>query len=178
MMDKKFISDSSQWGVKMREIYNVTSQNCRWGFSMVSNTIGTWYDLLDHPSVITHLGSVEGKEVYQVEVIDNPKTYTFMTEYEAEVVSGATLVECINLQGGNFVSLIQLGETAIVRVYGYKRRSNQVLMFHEGRESELASSVLLAMGMIESEREIKEISPLPPFNPVFADLLERMGVTK
>ena len=146
----------------MKEIYRATSQNGRWGLALVSEDLQP--DCLRQPvqATITALGSAEGRDVFRLEPTDRPQWA--LVGGDLEPLSGASTVIAQNLQGGDSVTLLLLSKRAIVRSYGYKRRSSTITYYEDGETKAVPASVLLALGVLP-EAPIPEPIPAPePFD--------------
>lgn len=147
----------------LKEIYRATSQNGRWGLALVSE--GIFPEDLRQPvqATITALGSAEGHDVFRLEPTDLPQWALIGDDLVP--LAGATVVNAQNLQGGDSVTLLLLSRQAIVKDYGYKRRSSRIRFFDDGVKKSIPSSVLLALGVLP-ETPIPEPIPAPePFDP-------------
>ena len=143
----------------MKEIYSVTSQNGRWGLAVVSESI----EKMDNPvqATATRLGDTEGQSVWRVEATDRPQWV--MVGGDLEALAGARVLEGMSLQGNSDVTLMLLGPEAIVRRWGYKRRSSCVCFYSNGERQPIPASVLLALGLIPVSEAPEEAAPPPPF---------------
>ena len=141
----------------MKEIYSVYSQNGRWGVSVVSNTV----ENLSEPVqvTVTRVGRTSGMDVYQVEATDSPQWLVIRDD--ADPISGADIIQRCNLQGNRYTTLLLMGPEAIIRRYGYKRRSSHIEYFKNGVQERIPDSVLLAMGALPNSEDPEEI-PAPP----------------
>ena len=146
----------------MKEIYRATSQNGRWGLALVSEGIPP--EDLRQPvqATITALGTAEGRDVFRLEPTDKPQWA--LVGGDLEPLAGASTVIAQNLQGGDSVTLLLLSRQAIVRSYGYKRRSSTITYYEDGEAKDVPASVLLALGVLP-EAPIPEPIPVPePFD--------------
>ena len=146
----------------MKEIYRATSQNGRWGLALVSE--GIQPSCLRQPvqATITALGSAEGRDVFRVEPTDLPQWA--LVGDDLEPLAGATVVNAQSLQGGNSVTLLLLSRQAIIKSYGYKRRSSTITYYEDGEAKDIPASVFLALGVLP-ETPIPEPIPAPePFD--------------
>ena len=168
----------------MREIYRATSQNGHWGMALVSN--GIEERLCRETPVqanVIKLGEAEGHEVFRLEPTSALQWAAVFGD--AEVISGASMVYGCSLQGNSNVSLILLSEQALVRVYGYKRRSERIIYFEQGEVRRVPSSVLLALGLLGNNAEPQLVASPPAFNlgamapetkSALADALRKAGL--
>lgn len=147
----------------MKEIYRATSQNGRWGMALVSERFDECPGR-ENPlrASITSLGEAEGHRVFRLEPTDAPQWVVVFGD--ADVISGASLVFGCSLQGNSDVSLVLLSEQALVRVYGYKRRSDRIIYFERGEVRAIPASVLLALGLLNNNTEPQPVAPPPAFD--------------
>ena len=160
----------------MKEIYRATSQNGRWGLALVSEGISP--EDLRQPvqATITALGTAEGRDVFRLEPTDKPQWA--LVGGDLEPLAGATVVNAQSLQGGDSVTLLLLSRQAIVKDYGYKRRSSRIRFFDDGVKKSIPSSVLLALGVLP-EAPIPEPIPAPePFDPTAMEPEARGALAK
>ena len=141
----------------MKEIYSVYSQNGRWGVSVVSET----FENLSEPvqATVTRVGRTSGMDVYRAETTDSPQWLVIRDD--AVPISGADIIQRCNLQGNRSTTLLLIGPEAIIRCYGYKRRSSHIEYFKDGVQKRVPDSVLLAMGAIPNSED-PEVIPAPP----------------
>lgn len=160
----------------MKEIYRATSQNGRWGLALVSEGISP--EDLRQPvqATITALGSAEGRDVFRLEPTDRPQWA--LVGGDLEPLAGATVVNAQSLQGGDSVTLLLLSERAIVKSYGYKRRSSRVRFFDDGVEKPIPSSVLLALGVLPGSPKPEPIPAPEPFDPAAMEPEARGALAK
>lgn len=160
----------------MKEIYRATSQNGRWGLALVSEGISP--EDLRQPvqATITALGTAEGRNVFRVEPTELPQWA--LVGGDLEPLAGASTVNTQSLQGGDSVTLLLLSERAIVKSYGYKRRSSRIRFFDDGVEKPIPSSVLLALGVLPGSPKPKPISAPEPFDPTAMEPEARGALAK
>lgn len=152
----------------MKQIYWNTSQNGRWGISIVSETLYQEADVRltsgkTLQATISYLGITEGHRVYRLEKTDKQQWAVIFGD--AVALAGASVVYSESLQGGACCSLLLLSEQAIVKTYGYKRRSSQIHYYEQGQEKNIPASVLLALGLLPDTPEPEEVPPPPTFDP-------------
>lgn len=160
----------------MKEIYRATSQNGRWGLALVSE--GLQPGCLRQPvqAAITALGTAEGRDVFRVEPTDLPQWA--LVGGDLEPLAGATVVNAQSLQGGDSVTLLLLSRQAIIKSYGYKRRSSTITYYEDGEAKAVPASVLLAIGVLP-ETPIPEPIPAPePFDPAAMEPEARGALAK
>lgn len=160
----------------MKEIYRATSQNGRWGLALVSE--GLQPGCLRQPvqATITALGTAEGRDVFRVEPTDLPQWA--LVGGDLEPLAGATVVNAQSLQGGDSVTLLLLSRQAIIKSYGYKRRSSTITYYEDGEAKAVPASVLLAIGVLP-ETPIPEPIPAPePFDPAAMEPEARGALAK
>lgn len=145
----------------MKEIFWAESQNGRWGVSIVSESYSPVDTAFPVQAEITALGAVAGKNIYRIEKTQKPQ-WLLVTD-DAEPISGASMIETMDMQGHRCVTLLLLGEEAIVREYGYRRRSSIVSYYKRGEVQTIPESVLLALGLIPASHEPEPIGPPPAF---------------
>lgn len=141
----------------MKEIYSVYSQNGRWGVSVVSETLTSCAQPVQ--AKVTRVGRASGMDVYQAEATDDPQWLVIRDD--ADPISGAAMIQRCNLQGNRSTTLMLIGMEAIIRCYGYKRRSSHIEYFKDGVQKRVSDSVLLAMGAIPNSED-SEVIPAPP----------------
>lgn len=147
----------------MKEIYRATSQNGRWGMSLVSEGIAEAPRREPVRASITRLGAAEGLDVFRLEPTDRPQWA--LVGGDLEPLAGASTVNAQSLQGGDCVSLLLLSEQAIVKSYGYKRRSSCITYYEAGIAKPVPASVLLALGLLPGAPAPEEVPPPPAFEP-------------
>ena len=160
----------------MKEIYRATSQNGRWGLALVSEGISP--EDLRQPvqATITALGTAEGRNVFRVEPTELPQWA--LVGGDLEPLAGASTVNTQSLQGGDSVTLILLSRQAIIKRYGYKRRSSRITYYEDGEAKAIPASVLLALGVLP-EAPIPEPIPAPePFDPAAMEPEARGALAK
>lgn len=140
----------------MFELIRKTSTNGRRGQAIVSASEGVQFPA---QGSLEHIGTVEGIKTYLFTPGDTG-TWVLPTS-EVKIHGGATLVDEIDLQSSAVGSILLLGPQAVIEIYGYKRRSSNVVAYIEGVETEIPSTVLLAMGLLSSGGETVEIEPPP-----------------
>lgn len=148
----------------MKEIYSVYSQNGRWGVSVVSETIKNCSKPIQ--ATVTRVGRTSGMDVYQAEATASPQW--LIIRDDADPISGAATIQRCNLQGNRSTTLLLMGPEAIIRCYGYKRRSSHIEYFKNGVQERIPDSVLLAMGALPNSDDPEEIPAPPAFS--LADL--------
>lgn len=160
----------------MKEIYRATSQNGRWGLALVSEGIEPGGLRQPVQTTITALGTAEGRDVFRLEPTDRPQWA--LVGGDLEPLAGASTVIAQNLQGGDSVTLLLLSRQAIVRSYGYKRRSSTITYYEDGEAKDVPASVLLAIGVLP-EAPIPEPIPAPePFDPTAMEPEARGALAK
>lgn len=81
-------------------------------------------------------------------------------------------------RGGDSVTLLVLSERAIIKSYGYKRRSSTITYYEAGEAKAIPASVLLALGVLP-EAPIPEPIPAPePFDPAAMEPEARGALAK
>lgn len=142
--------------MNIAEVFKARSQNGRWGLSVVA------YEGTTFPAEgqLQSLGTVEGKETY-VFIPGPSRSWVLPMNEEAESIGGATVVACMDLQGGSFASLLLLSPLAVVRTWGYKCRSSRIWAFKEGTLLNVPASVLAAQGLIPTPDASPEPIPAP-----------------
>lgn len=160
----------------MKEIYRATSQNGRWGLALVSEGIEPGGLRQPVRATITALGTTEGRDVFRLEPTDKPQWA--LVGDDLEPLAGASIVIAQNLQGGDSVTLLLLSERAIIKSYGYKRRSSTITYYEAGEVKAIPASVLLALGVLP-ETPIPEPIPAPePFDPAAMEPEARGALAK
>lgn len=155
------------------------SQNGRWGVEVVSDgysfgdgdvsqspwTRGQYTCSLQ--AEVSKIGEVEGRDVFRAEPTD--KDQWLVTGDDLEPLMGASMIIDMSLQGGDNITLLMVGEQAIVRSWGYKRRSSQIVFLDHGVETEIPASILLALGVLPDTPEPEPVPAPPPFDIEAAD---------
>ena len=143
----------------MKEIFSAISQNGRRGLAIVSEV----FENVSAPvqCSISHLGKISGKTVYRIEPTD-AKQWLLVGD-DLQALSGCTLITTMDLQGNGDVSLVLMGPEAIVRSWGYKRRSSNVYYYKCGKREPVPSAILLALGLVASDTEPEKVETPPPF---------------
>ncbi len=157
----------------MEIIYQRRSTNGRWGLAVVGNTPkvinkGNTEIIRDHS--VESLGTVAGIETFRL--VSMSGTHLVMGS-DLEVVPGSGAVEVgrMNLQSSDVVTLIAARDGAIVKEYGYKRRSSHFFAVTPEGTANVPSSVLLALGLVEPDTPARPVAaPVPPSNNMFAAL--------
>lgn len=144
----------------MEEIYRAISQNGRWGISLVSEGFPEIKRRCPDPmqAGIWELGTVNGIKTFRIEPTDKMQ-WVYVSE-DTEVLSGGYTPCRMNLQGGRTASLHILSRKALVKKYGYKRRSSEIVFFRDGVEVKMPASVLLALGLVPQGQVPREL-PAP-----------------
>lgn len=117
------------------------------------------------------LGTTAGVRSFEFTASDEADTWVLATRQDVEPIEGATLATRVDLCGDRYASVIVMGPLAIVREWGYKRRSSRFVMYRGGEEQEVPPSVLLALGLIEPESAPEAIAPPPAPSGAFAEAL-------
>lgn len=157
-------------------LYKAVSQNGRWGVEVVSE--GYFFDGDKSPwtrgsqtcslrAEVSRIGEVEGRDVFRAEPTD--KDQWLVTGDDLIPLVGAEYIKAIDLQGGDSSTLLMVGEQAIVRSYGYKRRSSQVLFLDHGVETDIPASILLALGVLPDTPDPEPVPAPPAFDIENAD---------
>lgn len=145
----------------MKEAFVEYSINGRWGVSIVSAD----FDKVEYgkpvQAAITRLGKVEGRDVLRFDATDKPQWAVVLGD--AKPLAGASEVLSMGLQSSQYVTVLLLSETAIVKTYGYKGRSSSISCYQQGKRVEIPASVLLALGLVEAANEPEEVPPPPSF---------------
>lgn len=149
----------------MKEIYSVFSQNGRWGISIVSESINDCS--VPIRAEIMNLGRTGGQDVFRVEETEKPQWVLVCDD--AEPILGASLITAMDLQGHRNVTVILIGPKALVRYYGYRRRSSRTVYYEDGNPMKIPESVLLAQGMAPASQEPEVFTAPPSFPDVKPD---------
>lgn len=169
----------------MNVIYTDRSTNGRWGVDIVSSTycrgkhpnIGVECILdpdgkpVDFPlrGVVTDLGEVDGIRVIRIEY--DPEAQTWLAF--GELINGGTQVLEMSLQSHRFLSLNVIGPVAVLRTYGYRRRSSTTFLVKNGQPVELSPSQLLALGLIQADRAPESSGPIAAA-PVETEMMRKL----
>ena len=168
----------------MREILRERSQNGRWGVSVVTRDVPEEYLELGYgrgtpelirekgvPGTLTHLGrDGSGSQVYRLDYDPASQTWVVAGE-DLEVVSGATQVVKTTLQGHRHATLLLAGADAVVKSYGYRRRSSSVSLYRRGVKEHVPEAVLLAYGITPSTGQIRPTPEVPDLDPRIREAL-------
>ena len=135
----------------MEEIYSVSSTNGRWGLRIVSEVFKK--EDLREPvrAQAVKLGKVEGHEIVRLDKTD--KDQWVLVTGDAVPMGGCTEFVGMGLQSNDNVTIIILSSQAIVKTYGYCRRSSTVRFFLNGKKQNVPASVLLALGLLRPVTE-------------------------
>lgn len=117
------------------------------------------------------LGTTAGVRSFEFTASSEATTWVLATRQDVEPVEGATLAAKVDLCGDKYASVLVIGALAIIREWGYKRRSSRYVMYREGEAQEVPPSVLLALGLIEPESAPEAIAPPPAPSGAFAEAL-------
>jgi len=152
----------------MKELYRVRSQNGSRGLAVVGPA-GTTFPC---QGSVRRIGLAGGIVTYQFYPSDDFSW--LMIGEDAVVHGGASVVHTIDLQGGNFATLLLLGKQAVIEHYGYKRRTSKIIAYREGEELDIPGSVLMAMGLVVSEGGSDTVEqPPPPLEGAMAAAFKR-----
>lgn len=94
---------------------------------------------------------------------------------DVEVLSGCKKLVEVSLQSNGEACIIAGGDFFAYVSYGYKRRSNELVAYKDGKRIKLPAPVMLAMGLIPSTEEILDSQP-PDVDSPIADALRKAGV--
>lgn len=149
----------------MKEIFRATSQNGRHGIAVVSGDLyqgqGEYFPRHRPVQAALHkLGVVEGHTVLSITTTDAPQWALILDD--AVPLAGASVIAADDLQGGNAVTFLFLSEQAIVKTFGYARRSSRIRYYERGQEKSIPASVLLALGLLPDDTPKPEEIPPPP----------------
>jgi hypothetical protein len=139
------------------------STNGRWGISLVAS--GLDEDALKRPiqGTIRHLGNVAGFDTWEVSPCESGEWYWLADD--VEVVGGAVVLSEMGLQSNGQATLMRLSAEAVVKSYGYKRRSSRYVALVNGERRDIPDAVLAAMGLVQGSG-VREADSLPKPEPL------------
>ena len=147
----------------MKEIWSESSTNGRWGLSIVAPEgveLPQWSSPLLEGGIVP-LGTVGGVETFRF-VPGETGTYILATRQGIKAHGGATVMACRDMQSGSMASIVVLGQEAVVEMIGYKGRSSTISAYIGGVRKPIPASVLLAMGLVQSESGSAAVFTPPP----------------
>lgn len=153
----------------MKELMRKTSQNGRWGLSVVGPE-GTTFPAEGR---LVSLGDIEGHQTFEFCPAETGQWV--VVGGDLEPIQGCTAVAEVGLQGGSCVSVLVCGEFAAYRRYGYKRRGQDVVCLHRGQAVDVPASVLAAMGILPCYRE-EVVVENPALSGALAAALKAAGI--
>jgi len=153
----------------MKEIIRRTSTNGRFGLVIVSESD------VEFPAkgTLTSLGKIEGHQTYKFGA--NEDGNWIYVDADAKPISGAVIVDEMNLQSSNRVTIIAGGDFFVVKSYGYKQRSSVIRAYKDGQEIDLPSTVLAAMGLISADNTVVEVE-IPAIESPIAEALRKAEI--
>lgn len=160
----------------MKEIFRESSTNGRWGVSIVGDFPDDLRLAAPVRGSIKPLGKVEGHQVFHLLPDEQSNTWVLVGG-DLEVIEGATVALAVSLQSNASCTILILGPCAVVKSFGYKRRSTHTTLYANGIAQECPASVLLALGLLPAQ-DVPVIAPPPPPSSAFADALRRAGLLK
>jgi len=177
----------------MKELFKAASTNGRWGmviagpedyeqkegFAGINTGISFFGKLID-------LGEVNGFKTYRFDPLD-PSSQAdggnwFLVMDDAEAMVGAEKIFSKGLQSGRVVTLFALAsDFAVVREWGYDRRSSWFVTYVNGKKQDVPDAVLVAAGVVEPPHyeEVKvEVENPTTTNAALAEALRAAGLVK
>jgi hypothetical protein len=139
-----------------------SSTNHRWGISLVGDLAEV--DLMRPvQGTIKHLGTVAGFDTW--EVLPGHTGEWYWLTGDVEVVGGAVVLSQMGLQSNGEANLLRLTAEAVVKTYGYKRRSARYSALINGEGKDIPDAVLAAMGLVQGEN-VRQAEELPKPEPL------------
>jgi hypothetical protein len=138
------------------------STNGRWGISLVGDLAEVEL-MRPIQGTIRHLGNVAGFDTW--EVLPGQSGEWFWLTGDVEVVGGAVVLSQMGLQSNGEANLIRLTAEAVVKTYGYKRRSARYSALINGEGKNIPDAVLAAMGLVQGEN-VRQVEDLPKPEPL------------
>ena len=144
------------------ESLKLVSQNGQWGIEL--------HVLTDDPNAdpgspiegdLERVGKFGGMETYRLTPRKGAGTWHWLTNADVEALDGASVVEQ-SLQGGKSASLVSASALAILKTWGYKRRSSSTEVFQSGDFTEATEGQLYAAGILTPQEEPKKVEPPQP----------------
>ena len=121
-----------------------------------------------------HVGKVAGVATYEFTPGETGAWVTVAGD--VTVHGGATLVASQDLQSSRFVSLLLLGEQAVVEQHGYKRRGSRIVAYVAGVETDIPGTALAATGLLQADGEVIVVEPPPVLGGAMAAAFARLEV--
>lgn len=154
----------------MNTIFEARSTNGRWGIAV----LGPEGTRLPAQGRLMDLGEVAQIRTFRFVPDDSSGQWVWAGD-DAEVVAGARVVADVGLQSHRRATVIIMGPEAIIRSYGYKRRSESIVAFVNGQEQEIPAQVLASMGLIPGVEAV-EVEPPPPLEGPMAAAFRKWKV--
>lgn len=154
----------------MQEIFKAVSTNGRWGLCLVSETETKF----PAKGTLTFLGTFEGLKTYKFTPSD-VGVWVYATHRKAVPLSGATVIEAVDLQSGQHATLLGGGDFFAITAYGYQKRSSDIRAFNKGEEVQLPPTVMAAMGLIPNDAKPVEVE-IPELDSPIAEALRKAGI--
>ena len=164
----------------VNKIFEATSTNGRWGvdvFTPSADFIAHEQSLSDRHLVLQGHLEDKGKSVKRRVFVftPDPNADTFyLFGDDVVALEAAKTVYTEGLQSNAYVTIIAMGPQAIVKEYGYKRRSAETYLYINGRIRD-SGSILVALGLVEAEGA-QEVPAPPEPSTHFAELLRDTGL--
>jgi hypothetical protein len=156
----------------MRVIFKSTSTNGRWGIEICTES--TEEITFPAQGTLTSLGKQAGITAYKFEPGETGQ-YIAVINKKVEEVEGCRVERCMTRQSSDYTTVLVCGPQAVYKTYTYKDRGSFFTMLINGKEQDAPASILLALGLIESEIETKVVEDAPMINTAFADALKKAG---
>jgi hypothetical protein len=138
------------------------STNGRWGIALVGDL--TEVELMRPvQGTIRHLGTVGGVDTWQITPGQTGEWYWLTGD--VEVVGGAIVLSQMGLQSNGEATLLCLTDEAVIKTYGYKRRSSRFSALINGEGKDIPDAVLAAMGLVQGEN-VRKDDDLPKPEPL------------
>ena len=124
----------------MKNILNATSTNGRWGLTVVSDSMPEGKKF-PQPGTLTHAGRSEEHEIYIFDFIPRSQEWV-LSGGDMEPLADAETVISVGVQPEKVTTLIVMGPQAVVKSYGYNRRSSRIIFYDRGRAKKCPSKLL------------------------------------
>ena len=160
----KFVSTNGRWGAEVFAPDGaMEGQHCGYGDDTIRGTI-------------EDKGTVGSFRSFVVHPDSTADTWISFAERETEVIAGATLVWGRGLQSGQYGAILLLGPVAVIKSYGYKGRSSWMTLYKNGVAQKLTAAHLVALGLVEPDKEPEPVAAPPEVDGAMAAALRRAGL--
>ena len=165
------MSKEFKLNVDVEVIAGGRSTNGRWGLQIV----GPKGMSLSTPKKgrLFSIGKIDGKQVYKFNPDESGRW--FLAGDDLEPVEGCEVVQKMDLQSNDCITIIAGGDVFAVKSYGYKRRSATTCLYKDGVQIDIPAPVMLALGLIPNEyKEVETTST--PLSEVMSAALKKAGI--